>query len=203
MRVATVLAVLTASAGAGAGAQSVGSPHANFVFFRYASHTSLALYAAYGGSNTLLVAGMIQNPRSGYHEIDAAVERVVSVGSRFSSVFGVGIVSATDSWYAPLYWLPSYTAGRLSLNGSLEYYEPLQHQGARQLDVSPFTAMIRTVGPLQLGGAYLLYAHVASVPTWELGPAAKIPVPNGALQVEWLLRTRSGAPDLRLTFQSN
>lgn len=202
MRVATILAVLTAGAGARAGAQWVGSPHANFVFFRYASHTSLALYAAYGDSSTLLVAGMIQNPRSGYHEIDAAVERVVNVG-RFSSVFGVGIVSATDSWYAPLYWLPSYTAGRFSLNGSLEYYEPLQHQGARQLDVSPFTAMIRTVGPLQFGGAYLLYAHVASVPTWELGPAAKIPVPNGALQLEWLLRTRSGASDLRLTFQSN
>jgi hypothetical protein len=197
-----VAAAMVFASGAGR-AQVLDHPHANFLFFRFASHTSLALYASYGDGNTLLVAGMIQNPRSGYHEIDGAIGRVVNVGASFSNVVAVGVVSASDSWYAPLYWLPVYTVGRLHLNGSLEYYEPLQHQGARQLDVNPLTAMVRTVGSLQVGAAYLLYTQVASVPTHEWGPAARLPVPNGTVQLEWLLRPRSGATDLRLTFQSN
>ena len=203
MRVVGAAAVAVLSVGKSGMAQLLDRPHANFLFFRYASHTSLALYASYGDGNTLLVAGMIQNPRSGYHEIDGALGRVVNLGPNFSNVVAVGVVSASDSWYAPMYWLPSFTAGRLHLNGSLEYYEPLQHQGARQLDVNPLTAMVRTVGPLQIGAAYLLYAQVASVPTHEWGPAARLPVPNGTVQLEWLLRPRSGATDLRLTFQSN
>ena len=203
MRVAGVVAAVVALAGRGGRAQVLDHPHANFLFFRFASHTSLALYASYGDGSTLLVAGMIQNPRSGYHEIDGAIGRVVNIGSHFSNVVAVGVVSASDSWYAPLYWLPSYTAGRLHVNGSLEFYQPLQHQGTRQLDVNPLTVMLRAVGPLQVGGAYLLYTQVASIPTHEWGPAARLPIPNGTVQLEWLLRPRSGATDLRLTFQSN
>jgi hypothetical protein len=40
----------------------------NFLSFRYASRTSLSLYAAYGQGNLLLFAGTVQNPRSGYRE---------------------------------------------------------------------------------------------------------------------------------------
>lgn len=203
MRMTGVVVAAMTLTGTSGMAQMLDHPHANFLFFRYASHTSLALYASYGDGSTLLVAGMIQNPRSGYHEIDGAFGRVVNIGSNFSNVIAVGVVSASDSWYAPIYWLPSYALGRLHLNGSFEYYEPLQHQGARQLDANPFTAMVRTVGPLQVGAAYLLYTQVASVPTHEWGPAARLPVPNGTVQLEWLLRPRSAATDLRLTFQSN
>jgi hypothetical protein len=183
--------------------QAIVGPHANFLYFRFATHTSLAMYAAYGEGNNLLVAGMIQNPRSGYHEIDGAVGRVVSVGSHFSGVLAVGVTSASDSWYAPVYFLPTVTFGRVTLNGSLEYYQPLQHVGARQFDLTPLTLMARTVFYFEVGGAYLLYTQVASVPTWEAGPAARMAIPNGTLQLEWMLRPRSGATDLRLTFQSN
>lgn len=202
MRAAGVVAVVMMVGRPGM-TQVLDHPHANFLFFRFASHTSLALYGSYGDGSTLLVAGMIQNPRSGYHEIDGALGRVVNLGPDFSNVVAAGVVSASDSWYTNLYWLPSYSAGRLHFNASLEYYEPLQHQGARQLDVNPLTAMLRTVGPLQVGAAYLLYTQVASVPTHEWGPAARLPVPNGTVQLEWMLRPRSGATDLRLTFQSN
>ena len=183
--------------------QAIVGPHANFLYFRFATHTSLAMYAAYGEGNNLLVAGMIQNPRSGYHEIDGAVGRVVNVGSHFSAVLAVGVTSASDSWYAPVYLLPTVNFGRVTLNGSLEYYQPLQHVGARQFDLTPLTLMARTVGHFEVGGAYLLYTQVASVPTWEAGPAARMAIPNGTVQLEWMLRPRSGATDLRLTFQSN
>ena len=203
MRMRVLAGAIVLVAAGPIGAQAISGPHANFLYFRFATHTSLAMYAAYGEGNNYLVAGMIQNPRSGYHEIDGAAGRWVTIGPHVGALVAVGVTSASDSWYAPFYVLPTISLGRVTLNGSLEYYQPLQHVGARQFDITPLTLMARTVGRVEVGAAYLLYTQVASVPTHEWGPAARLPVPNGTVQLEWMLRPGSHATDFRLTFQSN
>jgi hypothetical protein len=178
-------------------------PHPNFLFFRYASATSFSLYGAYGKGNALLVFGMVQNPRSTYHEIAAGLGWNVTAGDHASMVVAGTVSRASDSWYGQLYLLPSLSVGRVSVNGSLEFYQPLSSAGAHQLDVNPWSVLVRTVGGVKVGGSYLLYGQVGAAPLQEAGPAVLFPVPNGTIQAEWLRRFGKPVNDVRVTFQAS
>lgn len=174
----------------------------NFLSFRYASRTSLSLYAAYGEGNLLLFAGMVQNPRTAYRETAGGLGLNVRLGNGASGVVAAAVASAIDSWYAQLYLLPDVTAGRLSVNGMLELYQPLQQAGARQLDLNPWSVFWRLSDRLQVGAAYLLYAQVGGAPTQEAGPTVRVTVPHGSLTAELFHRFGGSKADVRLTFQA-
>jgi hypothetical protein len=174
----------------------------NFLSFRYASRTSLSLYAAYGQGNLLLFAGMVQNPRSGYRETAGGVGLNVRLGSGASAVVATAVASAIDSWYTQLYLLPDLTAGHLSVNGMLEVYEPLERAGARQFDVNPCSLFWRLSDRLQLGTAYLLYTQVGAAPRQEAGPTVRVTVPHGNLTAEFFRPIGGRETDVRLTFQA-
>jgi hypothetical protein len=174
----------------------------NFLSFRYASRTSLSLYAAYGAGNLLLFAGMVQNPRTEYRETAAGLGLNVRLGNGASAVVATAVASARDSWYAQLYLLPDWTAGRLSMNGMLELYEPLERAGARQLDLNPWSVFWRLRDRLQVGAAYLLYTQVGGAPTQEAGPTVRVAVPHGNLTAEYFGRIGQRLTEVRLTFQA-
>jgi hypothetical protein len=200
------LAVLLCWLGAANGvAVAQGAEHSfgpNLLFFRYASRTSLSLYAAYGEGNLLLFAGMVQNPRTAYRETAGGLGLNVRLGRAASAVVAAAVASAKDSWYAQLYFLPDWTVGRLSVNGMLELYEPLERAGARQLDVNPCSVFWHVVDRLQVGAAYLLYTQVGGAPTQEAGPTVRVTVPHGNLTAEFFGRFGGRETDVRLTFQA-
>jgi hypothetical protein len=199
---ALVLSCLSAASGPAAAQLAEHSFGPNFLLFRYASRTSLSLYAAYGEGNLLLFAGMVQNPRTAYRETAGGLGLNVRLGNGASAVVATAVASATDSWYAQLYLLPNWTAGRLSVNGTLELYEPLHRAGARQLDVNPCSAFWRLLDRLEVGAAYLLFSQVGSAPTQEAGPAVRVTVPHGNLTTELFRRISGGPTEVRLTFQA-
>jgi hypothetical protein len=174
----------------------------NFLSFRYASRTSLSLYAAYGEGNLLLFAGMVQNPRTEYRETAGGLGLNVRLGNAARAVVATAVARARDSWCAQLYLLPDLTVGRLGVNGMLELYEPLERAGARQLDVNPCSVFWRVLDRLQVGGAYLLYNQVGGAPTQEAGPTVRVTVPHGNLTAEFFRRIGGGETDVRLTLQA-
>lgn len=200
------LAVLLCWLGAGGGrAAAQLAEHSfgpNFLSFRYASRTSLSLYAAYGEGNLLLFAGMVQNPRTEYRETAGGLGLNVRLGNGASAVVATAVARAKDSWYAQLYVLPDWTAGRLSASGLFELYEPLERAGARQLDVNPCSAFWRLADRLQVGAAYLLFAQVGGAPTQEAGPTVRVMVPHGSLTTEFFIRIGGRQTEVRLTFQA-
>jgi hypothetical protein len=175
----------------------------NFLYFRYASRTALALYGAYGAGNAFLVFGMIENPRSDYREIIGGLGLNVRLTKSASIFVATAAASATDSWYAQLYLLPNWTLGRLAVGGTVELYQPLQARGAQQLDVSPWTVLVRSVGRVEVGAAYLLFSQVGGAPLQEAGPAARIAVPAGTVTLELLRRLGASSGDVRVTFQAS
>jgi hypothetical protein len=199
---AVLLCSLSAASGRAAAQLAEHSFGPNFLSFRYASRTSLSLYAAYGEGNLLLFAGMVQNPRTGYRETAGGLGLNVRLGNGASAVVATALASAIDSWYAQLYILPDLTAGRLSVNGMLELYQPLERAGARQLDLNPWSAFWRLSDRLQVGAAYLLYTQVGRAPTQEAGPTVRVTVPHGNLTAEFFDRIGERTTDVRLTFQA-
>jgi hypothetical protein len=190
--------------GASVRAQAPGdSPRPNFLYFRYASRTALALYAGYGAGNAYLVFGMIENPRSDYREIIGGLGLNVRLAKTASVFVATAAASATDSWYAQFYLLPNWTLGRLAVGGTVELYQPLQARGAQQLDVSPCTVLVRSVGRVEVGAAYLLFSQVGGAPLEEAGPAARIAVPAGTVTLELLRRLGASSGDVRVTFQAS
>lgn len=174
----------------------------NFVFVRYASRTSLSLYASYGEGNLLLFAGMVQNPRTEYREAIGGLGLNVRLGNSGSAAAATAVARAKDSWYAQLYLLPGWTAGRLHVDGTLELYEPLERAGARQLDINPCSVFWRLVDRVQLGAAHLLFAQAGGAPTQEAGPTVRVTVPHGNLTTELFGRIGGRQIDVRLTFQA-
>ena len=199
---AVFLCSLSAAGGRAAGQRAESSFGPNFLSFRYASRTSLSLYAAYGEGNLLLFAGMVQNPRTAYRETAAGLGLNVRLGNGASAVVATAVASAIDSWYAQVYILPDLTAGRLNVNGMLELYQPLERAGARQLDRSPWSAFWRLSDRLQVGAAYLLYTQVGAPPPRKAGPTVRVTVPHGNLTAAFFDRIGERKTEVRLTFQA-
>jgi hypothetical protein len=200
--IAVALLGLTALGRSGVAQSALDSLHPNFLLFRYASRTALLLYGAYGQGRTLLVFGMVQNPRTSYRETVGGVARNVPFGKKANVVVATAAASATDSWYAQLYLLPTWSAGRLMVRATAELYQPLQASGAQQFDLSPCSVLWRTRGSLQVGAAYLLYSQVGGAPLQEAGPTVRVGVPNGTLTAELLRRFGTPLADVRLTFEA-
>jgi hypothetical protein len=199
---AVFLSAVCAAGGRAAAQRAEPSFGPNFLFVRYASRTALTLYGSYGRGDLLLFAGMVQNPRTEYREAIGGVGLNLPLGNKASAVAATAVASATDSWYAQLYLLPSWTAGRLSVNGTFELYEPLQRAGARQLDVNPCAVLWRLVDRVEVGVAYLLFAQMGGAPTQEAGPTVRVTVPHGSLTSEFFGRIGTGLAEVRLTFQA-
>lgn len=173
----------------------------SFLFARYASVSSSAIFAGVGFGKAGMFLGIVQNPRSGYRELIAgAMTRVA--WPRQSLTLGLAAADASDGNYAQVYVAPSFTRGALSLDGTLEWYEPLEHKATRQLGLNSLTLMGR-VGPrLAAGAGYAASFLPTSDARQRLGPALRVEIPHGSLEVEYLAGLRNSADELRTTVRA-
>lgn len=183
-------------------AQAAASPHPSFIFFRYASLTSLSLYGAYGQGRWLGFFGMIQNPRTGYREIAGGVGATVALSRHLGGLIGLAAANASDGWYGQLYLQSNIRFGRLGTYVSLAYYQPAEAAGSHQLKLNPGLILWRVLRRLEAGGAYVYLGSDGSRDIHQLGPAVQISVPNGRASLELLKRLQDVRFDLRMTFQA-
>lgn len=168
----------------------------SFVFARYATESASALYATRGFGPAGGFVAMIQNPKTSYRELVGGVFTQVR-WSRQSVLFAVAYADASESGYMQTYIAPTFTQGRLTFSATVEWYEPLESSGTRQLDVNPASLMARVAGTLSLGAAYTVGLEARQRARSRAGPAAELAVPWGTVRVELLDRLSGGPTELR------
>jgi hypothetical protein len=178
----------------GAGAQRLAAP--SFVFARYASGSATVLYAARSFGPVGAVVAMVQNPVSLYRELIAGTYTQLSWG-RQSILVAAAYADATDGRYTQTYLNPTFVGGPLKFDATIEWYEPLERSGTRQLSVNPATLVVRVDRRLALGVASTLDVARGSTPPRRVGPVAEWTVKWGTLRVEVLHRTTGKATEVR------
>ena len=194
--------VIAAVTAVSAGAQepsghdfTIGAP--NFVIARYASVSASSLYAGYSlGAAGVLVA-MVNNPRSGYHELVVGAMSRIARGQQGAS-FAVAIADASDATYLQVYLVPSVLVGRFSLSSTIEWYDPVARGGSRELDLNPVTARVQVNRWLGMGVAYALALPAGTGAHERIGPTVRVAIPRGALYTEFLRNLRNSAAEVRV-----
>lgn len=173
----------------------------SFVFVRYATRTSLALYAGYGRGPWFGFAGLVQNPRTEYRE------SLLGFGRRLKQPLGtltIGLAGADarDSRYAQVYVLPSLTAARVSLDISLAVYLPLESRGAVQYYLNPLSLLGRLSKRVQVGVTYLYFGQVDTPTGHGIGPAFRMGIPNGTITLDLVRQLKNVHQETRITLQT-
>ncbi len=186
--------------GSAAAAQET-APPSGFVLARYASRSALGFYAGYPAGPALLVVGMIQNPRTQYREAIGGVGAHLLASGAVDVLGTVAAANTSDGWFTQLYLLPSWQAGRVSASATLEYYLPLGRSGARELDVTPATAIVALSRAIGVGGTWVVSAPAGAAARSALGPAVQVSIPRGAVRLDLLRGLGGGTSEVRVTAQ--
>jgi predicted dipeptidase len=171
----------------------------SFVNARLSSARSSALYAAYSFGAAGVFFGVVQNPRSGYRELIGGVVARLTSGRQGVS-FALGWADAPGEEYVQVYAMPSLSAGRWSVAGSFELYEPWRGAGTRQFYVDPLTVLRRLGRRWEVGASYTLSVETGGDPQHRAGPAAQLALGGGSLKAELLFGSSSS--DVRLGYQT-
>lgn len=174
---------------------------ASFVVARYASVSASSLYAGYslGPFGVLLAA--VHNPRSGYSEIVGGLVTRVAAGRQATHV-AVAVADASDGRYVQTYLVPSLSLPGFNLSGTLEWYEPLDARGVRQLDVNPVTLLVPLHRRIGLGVAYTLALAEGDENRQRAGPVLQVVIPSGTLYAEILRSVHNSKDEIRVGLQA-
>jgi hypothetical protein len=172
----------------------------NFVVARYSTGGASSLYAGNSLGPVGLFIAAVVNPESEYRELVAGVGTTLSWSSQAVTV-GLAAADASDGAYLQTYFVPSLMLGPVKVSSTIEWYEPLDHRGIRQLDVNPLSATLEIAGGVRLGGAYALGLAEAQRPGRRLGPIVQVRIPRGQLYVEWLHRFGETTREVRIGSQ--
>lgn len=171
-----------------------------FLVARYATRSSLSFYGGYQLGRAFAVVGMVQNPRTGYRE--------AILGGGWHSLSGgltlaLAAANTSDGWFAQVYLMPSFRAGRVSVEGTVEAYQPMERRGVRELDVSPIVGLLSVSRAASVGVAYHLSAPENGPSGHAAGPALRIGIPRGSATLELLRGLARASSELRLTVRTS
>lgn len=173
MRTLVILAMLTVAA------MPLAAQRLQFANGRYASYSSLTLYAGYGAGPALVFVGVVQNPRSAYRA--ALLGMAKSLGRPGRSVLlGVAAATTNDGAYAQLYLLPTMSVGPLTVDATAALETPFEG-GPVTLGVSPANALVHVGGAWRAGATWALSATFGRQAKHALGPAVVRSVPGGSV----------------------
>ena len=168
----------------------------SFVFARYATASAASLYGARGFGPVGGFVGMVQNRKTQYRELIAGIYTQVN-WDRQSVLVALGYADATESEYLQTYVIPSLSRGRLTLSGTIEWYEPIERSGTRQLDVNPVSLGVRLSKGFGLGAVYTLGLAKGSPARRRAGPMLQLTASWGTLKVELLDRSFGESTEIR------
>jgi hypothetical protein len=159
----------------------------SFIVARYATVSSASLYAGYGFGPAGIVVGAVDNPRSGYRELIGGVVSRVVWGAQAVTI-AVASADASDGLYLQTYVVPSLRFRSVSIGGTIEWYQPLEHRAVEQLDVNPLGFTVSLTERLAIGGLYTIAFTEGGPSRQRAGGVVQVSVPHGAVRLE-ILRT--------------
>ncbi len=156
-----------------------------YLEFRFATESSIALYAGYSAGPFLIVAGMLQNPRTDYEEILGGIVMTAFANDRAELLVAPAVAWSNTGWYAQGYLLPAVWFGPIELSGTLQFGLPLEDEGYRNAYVSPLNVWLDALPFVDVGVAWYAAFEEGFGSFHAVGPALRLPIPNGALSVDY------------------
>ena len=167
---------------------------------RYDTRTSDFIYALYGYGATFAMAGALHNPRTDWSELLGAVGRMFTDGSGNSHAVAAGIAQTAHLWYGQVYYVPAVRAGFVNVRATAELDYPISRGGVTQFALSPISATVRAIGPIEIGPAGDLAAARGDRTSVALGPEVRFALPHATLGLDGERMTDGSASRLRLFF---
>lgn len=181
------------------GAQGGPGAGPSFINVRFASRASSTFYGGYTVGRVFGFVGLVQNPRSEYREALVGVGTGLALPSGNAVTVGGAAAYASDGWYAQVYLLPGLHAGPLRVEGTLEFYLPLERSGSAQVSASPLYTFIVASPRWSFGATYLLGLQRGLPASHGAGPSVRLTIPRGSLTLD-LVRGIAVAPsEVRVT----
>ena len=156
-----------------------------FANARVSTYSAHALYAGYFAGQTLVFAGVLQNPRTAYREALVGIGRRVE-GSGAELITGMAIANTSAGDYAQFYLLPTARLGPVVATATLTMQAALVRGGTRDLTVYPATVHVPLRDRVSLGTTGIFSATLGQSARYGIGPSALIDVPGGVLGMHWL-----------------
>lgn len=151
---------------------------------RYDTRTSDFIYAVYGYGRAFGMVGALQNPRTGYTELLAALGTNFSIAGGPTHSLALGGARVGDAWYGQVYYLPAAHSGRLWFRATSELYIPLRRTHSTQFALSPASATISITRWIDAGAALDLSSASGEKTSSALGPEIRFALPKATLGVD-------------------
>lgn len=171
-----------------------------FANARVSSYSAHALYAGYFTGQTLVFAGVLQNPRTQYREALVGIGRRVE-RSGVELITGVAIANTSGGDYAQFYLLPTAHLGPAVATATVTAQAGLVRGGSRDLTVYPATVHVPAGERMAFGATWIFSGTLGQTARHGLGPSALFDVPGGVLGLHWLKGFADQPSELWVTAQ--
>jgi hypothetical protein len=170
---------------------------------RFDTRTSDFIYAVYGYGHTFGMVGTLDNPRSGWTELLAAVGRTFAFGNGPTQTAALGAARASDGWYAQAYFLPTIHRGKLNVRATAEWDFPLNRSGTPQFSLSPLSATFALSKLFEAGAAMDVAAARGNATSAALGPEIRVALPSAIIGIDAQQVLGSRSNRLRIFFTTS
>ncbi len=167
---------------------------------RYDTQTSDFIYAAYGYGRGFGMVGALQNPRSGYTELVAALGTTFSIAGGPTHSLAVGGARVANAWYGQVYYLPVEHRAPFWFRATAELYVPLRGSHSTQFALSPASVTVSISRWFEVGAALDLASATGDKTGTAVGPEFRFALPNAVLGVDVQHSLNERTDRLRLFF---
>ena len=193
-------AMLTLNGSAARGQESAGTW--GFVSARYDTRSSSYIYTGYGWRRAFAMAGVVNNPRTGYAELVGGAGVVFKTGADAEHWFAVATAGAGSRSFAQFYWLPKLRTGAVTSRATVKWKLPYEGREPQKLSVSPLSMTVPVGGLLAGGFATEVAAAEGVRTTIGAGPELRLKLPGAALALDVFGNVTGKASGVRLSFAS-
>ena len=173
-----------------------------FVNARYDTRASAYIYTGYGWRGVFGMAGVVNNPHTGYSELVGGAGVVFKTGPDAEHWVAFATAGAGSRAFAQIYWLPKVRAGAATYRATVKWKIPYDGSEPQKLSVSPLSMTVPLGGRLAGGVAMDVAAAEGARANIGAGPEVRLTLPGAALGLNVLGDVTGKASGVRLSFAS-
>jgi hypothetical protein len=173
-----------------------------FVNAQYNTRSSAYIYTGYGWRGAFAMAGVVNNPRSGYAELLGGVGGVVKTGAEAEHWLAFATARTGAVSFAQIYWLPKVHIGAVTSRATVKWKVPYKGSEPQKFTISPLSMTVPVGGRLAGGVAMELSAAERARTNIGTGLELRLRLPGAAVGVDALRDVTGNSSSVRLFFAS-
>ena len=173
-----------------------------FVNARYDTRSSAYIYTGYGWRGAFAMAGVVNNPRTGYSELVGGAGAVFKTGADAEHWVAFATAGAGSRSFAQIYWLPKVRTGSVTSRATVKWKIPYDGSEPQKLSVSPLSMTVPLGDRVAGGVAMDVAAAEGARPAIGSGPELRLRLPGAVLGLDALGNVTGKVSGVRVFFGS-